>query len=229
MPLFPPLRAGSLLTIGVFFAVGFGTVAEARIDLSDVPLPFGGFSTSSKSSSSAPQNVSSSSSSTSSAQARRTTLKRLQRDERRFGELLRGTGAAIWRTQVVDLTNAERKKNGLRPLREDSGLDAFAQAFAKDLQVRNYFSHDTPEGLTFQQRFQSSVFMTTLKHCLACTIHFTFAENIAFGQPNAKAVVDAWIASREHHENILNPDLTKIGVGRQGRYWSQVFFGQKEE
>jgi hypothetical protein len=42
VPLFPPLRAGALLTIGVFFAVGFGTVAEASIDLSDVPLPFGG-------------------------------------------------------------------------------------------------------------------------------------------------------------------------------------------
>jgi uncharacterized protein YkwD len=56
----------------------------------------------------------------------------------------------------------------------------------------------------------------------------SYAENIAQGYPTAAAVVAGWMASDGHRANILNPELTQIGVSAvadtQGQlYWCQDF------
>jgi len=57
------------------------------------------------------------------------------------------------------------------------------------------------------------------------------AENIArTGSPSASGVMNAWMGSAGHRANILNPNLTHIGVGvvqgSDGRwYWTQNFGG----
>ena len=59
-------------------------------------------------------------------------------------------------------------------------------------------------------------------------------ENIAAGYMTAQEVVDGWMNSPGHRENILNPNYTEIGVGyyylendtgiiNYNRYWSQSF------
>jgi uncharacterized protein YkwD len=53
-------------------------------------------------------------------------------------------------------------------------------------------------------------------------------ENIAAGQQTAAAVVQAWMNSQGHRENILNSSYTQIGVGyasggSMGHYWTQMF------
>ena len=54
------------------------------------------------------------------------------------------------------------------------------------------------------------------------------AENIAAGQNSAGEVVEGWMHSPGHRKNILNSDVTQIGVGHArggefGTYWTQVF------
>jgi len=53
------------------------------------------------------------------------------------------------------------------------------------------------------------------------------AENIAYGQPNPAAVMDAWMDSSGHRANILNCELTALGVGIAegpgGPWWTQLF------
>ena len=53
-------------------------------------------------------------------------------------------------------------------------------------------------------------------------------ENIAMGQPDVPAVVNAWMNSSGHRANILNPNVTKIGLAGYRSpggsvYWCQQF------
>jgi len=49
------------------------------------------------------------------------------------------------------------------------------------------------------------------------------AENIAAGYRTPQAVHNGWMTSDGHRGNILLPDVTEMGLGRDGNYWTQVF------
>ena len=56
------------------------------------------------------------------------------------------------------------------------------------------------------------------------------SENIAGGQTSAQEVVDGWMSSEGHCTNIMNADVTEMGLACQvnsdsdyQRYWTQVF------
>ncbi|ALC85693.1 hypothetical protein AM499_07545 [Bacillus sp. FJAT-22090] len=119
--------------------------------------------------------------------------------------------------QVVDLTNQERAKQGLKALQIDTKLTQSAQAKSQDMKDKNYFSHTSP---TYGSPFdQMKSFGVTYKAA---------GENIAMGQRSAKEVVDGWMNSPGHRENIMNPSYTHIGVGLSdsGYYWTQQFIGK---
>nr|WP_106779411.1 CAP domain-containing protein [Lysinibacillus timonensis] len=116
--------------------------------------------------------------------------------------------------QVVDLTNAERAKAGLKPLEIYTPLMGVAQAKSEDMAKNNYFSHNSPTyGSPFDQ-------------IKAAGISYRAAgENIAQGQTTPAQVVQAWMDSPGHRANILNANYTHIGVGyvADGNYWTQQF------
>ncbi|MFI5607556.1 CAP domain-containing protein [Amycolatopsis sp. NPDC051903] len=115
--------------------------------------------------------------------------------------------------QVVDLVNKERAKAGCDPVDEESHLDTAAQDHSDDMSARNYFSHDTPEGKHFDDRIRDAGYDKP------------GAENIAKGATSAKQVMQLWMNSSGHRANILNCQLTKLGVGVNtgGWYWTQDF------
>ncbi|MBD1380086.1 hypothetical protein IC621_07585 [Bacillus sp. IB182487] len=119
--------------------------------------------------------------------------------------------------QVIDLTNAERKKNGLSPLSADNSLANVAQKKSDDMKKNNYFSHNSPT--------HGSPFEMMQNHG---EDYQTAGENIAQGQQSPEEVVDAWMKSQGHRENILNGDFTHIGIGytQDGHYWTQMFIGK---
>ena len=54
------------------------------------------------------------------------------------------------------------------------------------------------------------------------------AENVAYGYPDADAVMAGWMNSPLHRDNILRTSVTQIGVGLAyaadgSPYWTQVF------
>ncbi|QUG43922.1 hypothetical protein KD050_20350 [Psychrobacillus sp. INOP01] len=119
--------------------------------------------------------------------------------------------------QVVDLTNKERAKAGLKALQIDTKLTQSAQAKSQDMKNKNYFSHTSP---TYGSPFdQMKSFGVTYKSA---------AENIAMGQRTPAEVVDAWMKSPGHKANIMNASYTHIGVGLSdsGYYWTQQFIGK---
>jgi uncharacterized protein YkwD len=119
--------------------------------------------------------------------------------------------------QVVALTNEQRLANGCKALTVNPILTSVAQAHSADMAKRNFFDHNNPDGKSPFDRMTAAGY----KYRMA-------AENIAAGYPTAAAVVDGWMNSQGHRENILNCGLTQIGVGyvtggSYGSYWTQDF------
>ncbi|WP_433697940.1 CAP domain-containing protein [Nocardiopsis sp. CA-288880] len=113
--------------------------------------------------------------------------------------------------QVVTLVNGERASAGCDPLKVDPRLTAAAQEHSEDMDRRDYMSHENPEGEGPADR--------ALRHGYDAW----GAENVAKGQTSAAQVMDAWMGSRGHRDNILNCDLVAIGVGESGNAWTQKF------
>jgi len=115
--------------------------------------------------------------------------------------------------ETVRLTNAERAKAGCARLRTDSRLVEAARGHTADMADRNRLSHTSVDGATFVDRARAAGYPSP------------GGENIAWGQPTASAVLEDWIDSPGHRENIRNCDFTAIGAGFDpGRnYWTQVF------
>ncbi len=116
--------------------------------------------------------------------------------------------------EVVELTNAERAKAGLKALEIDTALMANAREKSEDMRANAYFDHTSPIlGTPFEQMKKRGI---TYKSA---------GENIAKGQTTPKQVVDAWMNSSGHRANIMSESFTHIGVGyvAGGHHWTQQF------
>lgn len=131
------------------------------------------------------------------------------------------------RLAVLRLVNAERDKAGLLPVLLDPVLNTSAQRYAEDMVTRSFFSHETPEGVTFEQRMLSLNYVGRMATC-ACHRDFGAGENLAFGQRSADEAVQDWMLSKNHKANILEPFFTRIGVGWKDNKWVQHFVGVRE-
>lgn len=121
---------------------------------------------------------------------------------------------AGFEAQVVELTNAERAKYDLAPLKAYNPLMKVARAKSQDMASNNYFSHTSPTyGSPFDQIKAAGI------------TYRAAGENIAQGQRTPEEVVQAWMNSEGHRANILNSSFTHIGIGyvENGNYWTQQF------
>ncbi|MFC3885789.1 CAP domain-containing protein [Bacillus songklensis] len=119
--------------------------------------------------------------------------------------------------QVVQLTNEQRRQNGLPGLQMDAELSNMAQTKARDMLDNHYFSHTSPTyGSPFEMMKRFGISYTSA------------GENIAQGQQTAEQVVSDWMNSPGHRANILNSRFTHIGVGHTTSegYWTQEFIGR---
>lgn len=109
---------------------------------------------------------------------------------------------------VLALVNARRAENGASPLVMDQNLLSAAMLRAGECAL--LFSHTRPNGsLCFS----------------ACPS--MFGENIAAGQGTPAAVMQSWMNSEGHRNNILNANYHTIGIGcfliGGMRFWVQCF------
>jgi len=126
-----------------------------------------------------------------------------------------GTQENTLEEQVVELVNRERTSRGLSPLTLNPELARVARIKSEDMYRNNYFSHQSP------------VYGSPFDMLRSFGIRYTAAaENIARGQTTAESVMNSWMNSPGHRENILNSNLTQTGVGyfNEGTpYWTQLF------
>ncbi|MFD7627580.1 CAP domain-containing protein [Streptomyces sp. NPDC059851] len=116
---------------------------------------------------------------------------------------------------VVALVNEVRGQAGCGPVRANPPLAALAGAFSKDMAVRGFFDHTDPDGNSPWDR------------AVNAGISGLGGENIARGQGDARAVMNAWMNSPGHKANILNCEFRTLGVGVHvaagGPWWTQEF------
>lgn len=122
------------------------------------------------------------------------------------------SSTSTFASQVVTLVNQERTKAGLSALTSDPALASMALDKAKDMYNIKYFDHNSP---TYGSPFDMMK---------AYGIRYTYAgENIAKGQRNPQEVMNVWMNSTGHRQNILSPNFTKIGVAYYNGEWVQEF------
>ncbi len=129
------------------------------------------------------------------------------------------------------LINAERVKRGLNPLEHVEKIRLIARAHSEDMAERNYFSHDTPEGLDPTDRGRN-VGYNCHKDC-GSYFSFGLAENIFQGglwsaityingvpihnwltlEEIATEAIEGWMNSKGHRENILDSSYDRTGMG----------------
>jgi uncharacterized protein YkwD len=118
---------------------------------------------------------------------------------------------------VLSLVNAERAEHGCPELVLDDRLIEVARDHAAEMAGHGYFAHTSLDGDDAGERVQDVGYDWR-----------GYAENIARGQDNPRAVVDDWMDSRPHRENILDCDLREVGLGLafdddHQPYWVQDF------
>jgi uncharacterized protein YkwD len=117
--------------------------------------------------------------------------------------------------EVLKLVNEERAKVGCDAVAANSALSDLAESFSEAMAEQGFFDHTDPSGATPWDR-AAKAGITGLG-----------GENIARGQADAAAVMEAWMNSPGHKANILNCDFTTLGVGVQfgagGPWWTQDF------
>jgi hypothetical protein len=119
----------------------------------------------------------------------------------------RELGLQRTRALTLCLLNASRAKHALAPLSREERLELASQRHAEDMVARRYFEHDDPGGVDPQDR----ILATGYPAHNAIT-----GENIAWATgPKASParVVDLWMHSRPHRENILRAAFTEVGIG----------------
>ncbi|MEZ4831394.1 MAG: CAP domain-containing protein [Caldilineaceae bacterium] len=128
--------------------------------------------------------------------------------------------------RLVVLTNQVRVQYGLLPLKRVPTLDNASRYHATDMGQDDYFAHST-QDLADGRFVEVCTWSTRVDHYY--TGWSRLAENIAAGYTTPEAVMAGWMESDGHRANILNDELTEIGIGyfsgagSYRHYWVQDF------
>lgn len=116
---------------------------------------------------------------------------------------------SLTKSGTIRETNIRRGQNDLPKLIENEKLDQSAMLKAKDILNKQYFEHVSPQG--------------TGPSDLADKVGYDYiviGENLALGGfEDDAALMNAWMSSAGHRENILNSGFREIGVATiKGKY-----------
>jgi uncharacterized protein YkwD len=107
------------------------------------------------------------------------------------------------------LLNARRAARGKAKLKENGKLKRAATRHSRAMARRNFFSHASPGGDDLVDRVKRAGY-------LSGSSSWALAENIAWGSgPYAtpRSIVNGWMHSSGHRENILSRRFEHVGVG----------------
>lgn len=135
------------------------------------------------------------------------------------GHLTSADEAARW---AFDLLNRDRVAHGVPLLRWDDGLAAVARNHSVDMRDRGFFGHRSPTTGLHVQRLEAANYRAVAS-----------AENLAHNTSIWEAELGL-LHSLGHRRNLLDPDLTHVGLGVAGeeqdggrrRWWLTQLFSR---
>jgi uncharacterized protein YkwD len=107
------------------------------------------------------------------------------------------------------LLNGERADHGLAPLAANAKLATAASAYAQDLVAGSYFSHTGRDGSGVFERIEGAGYIPEDRA-------WRIGENLAWGTgalATPASIMQAWMNSPGHRDNILNGRYREIGIG----------------
>jgi uncharacterized protein YkwD len=109
------------------------------------------------------------------------------------------------------------------PLALSAQLSEAAREHSRDLARNNTLSHAGSDGSSPSERVTRTGYPWR-----------TVGENVAAGPTTPETVMEGWLASPGHCENLMSPRFTEMGLGyvvdeksTSGVYWAQVFGARK--
>jgi uncharacterized protein YkwD len=140
--------------------------------------------------------------------------------------------APMLATRALQLVN-EVRAHGARcgdrsfgpapPVKLSDALAVVAFGHADDMARHNYFEHEDLKGHSPADRVRAFGYQEKL-----------VGENIAYGPTSADEVVQGWLDSPGHCENIMDPRFAEMGIAyaagqssRRGLFWVQLLVAPK--
>lgn len=109
--------------------------------------------------------------------------------------------------ELIDLINQERLRNGLPELRIDARLMAAAANHSVDMAGNGTVAHRGSDGSEPDERVIREGYRWRY-----------VAENIGCGQQEPQEILNSWLRSPGHRENLLSADASDIGVALATRH-----------
>jgi uncharacterized protein YkwD len=108
---------------------------------------------------------------------------------------------------VLEQLNQVRRAHHLLPFVLNPSLGAAAREHSQDMLDNGFFAHDSSDGEPFWKRIQSF-------YPQSPDGYWSVGENLYWtsGPATASGSVEAWMASRDHRANILDPAWSQIGI-----------------
>jgi uncharacterized protein YkwD len=138
-----------------------------------------------------------------------------------------GSQAPVLASRALELVNEARARGarcGTRtfasapPMTLSGTLAGVASGHALDMAEHNYFEHQDLAGNSPADRVRAVGYREKL-----------VGENIAYGPESVEEVVQGWLDSPGHCENIMDPRFAQMGIAysagrksRRGLYWVQL-------
>lgn len=105
-------------------------------------------------------------------------------------------------SDIIEQSNKARKQLNVDPLTIDNSLMSAAQMKAEDMAKGHYFAHTAPDGTVPWDYFGK--------------VNYTYevaGENLAVTNQDATNVINGWLNSPAHRENLLSNNYNNMGVG----------------
>ncbi|MFG2338676.1 CAP domain-containing protein [Streptomyces yangpuensis] len=115
---------------------------------------------------------------------------------------------------VLALVNQERAAAGCPAVTLNAKLTKAAQDHSADMAANSNMSHTGSDGSDPGTRITRAGYAWR-----------TYGENVAYGYSTPEKVMEGWMNSPGHRENILNCSFKEIGIGlaQPNHYWTQDF------
>lgn len=131
---------------------------------------------------------------------------------------------------VHEKVNEKRAEKGLPALEFDRGLQTVAKNYSRQMSNEQFFGHVTPDGENFRDRYEAADY--ECNRAINETHRSRGGENLArtqYGEPVetewgsveeytsqedlAEGIVESWMNSTEHRENMLSENWARQGIG----------------
>ena len=122
--------------------------------------------------------------------------------------LLAGAMGSPWPANLQQVL-FDRLDEWLGPLVENAALSSASTGYSQRMVAQGFFAHESPDGGTLVDRLTAAGY-------LGDDDAWVVGENIGWGQASLatpRSMVDAWMNSPGHRENLLSADYSEVGLG----------------